>query len=104
MYARVLKFENADPARRDEFEQRVRERVIPMLEQVDGYAGYVAVLNEAERRATALVFWQSKEAAEAAEEQLASRREQLTSEQGLTIASNQLLEAPIVEVRAGVTA
>jgi heme-degrading monooxygenase HmoA len=104
MYARVLKFENADPARREEFEQRVRERVLPMLKQVAGFAGYVALLDADERRATAIVLWESKEAAETAEKDLAPRREQLTGEQGLTIAGNKLLEAPIVEVRAGVTA
>ena len=104
MYARILTFEGADPGIRDEAEQTIRGEVIPRLEQIDGFAGYVGIFDPDNRKAKAIVLWETREQAEAAEEQLAERRKQMTGRMGLTIASNRLLEAPIVEIRAGVRA
>ena len=104
MYARVLTFEGADPARYDEAVQQIRGEVIPRLEQIDGFAGYVGLVDADKGRAKAIVLWETREAAEAAESQLAERRKQMTESMGLTIAGNELLEAPIVEVRSAVRA
>ena len=104
MYARILKFENADPAGREEGERTIRARAIPMLEQQDGFTGYIGIANPDERRFTAIVLWESKENAEAAEAELAPRRKEMIEAQGLTISENKVLEAPIVEMRSGVTA
>ena len=89
---------------RDEAEQTIRGEVIPRLEQIDGFAGYVGIFDADNRKAKAIVLWETREHAEAAEEQLAERRKQMTESMGLTIASNRLLEAPIVEIRTGVRA
>jgi len=104
MYARVLTFDGADPSRRDEVESRIRDDVIPRLQQIDGFAGYVALWDEQSSKAKAIVLWETSEAAEAAEGQLAERRKEMVESMGLTIASNRLLEAPIVEVGARVRA
>jgi hypothetical protein len=104
MYARVLTFEGADPAQREEAVQQIRGEVIPRLEQIDGFAGYTALWDGENRKAKAIVFWETREHAEAAEGELAPRRKEMTERMGLTIASNRLLEAPIVEMRTGVRA
>jgi hypothetical protein len=104
MYARVLTFDGAKEAQRQEAKQVIRDEVIPRLEQFDGYAGYVGLFDVENSKAKAIVLWESREAAEAAESQLAPRRKEMVESMGLTIASNRLLEAPIVEVRAGVRA
>ena len=44
------------------------------------------------------LLWESKEAAEAAEETLAERRQDITSSMGLTLESADLYEAPVVEL------
>ena len=38
MYARLISFSGADPARRDEAITTITETVIPMLRQFDGFA------------------------------------------------------------------
>jgi hypothetical protein len=47
---------------------------------------------------TAVILWESREAAEAAEEQLAPMRERMIQGFGMTIESNEILEVPIVEL------
>lgn len=98
MHARLVSFSGADPSNRDRALQNIRENVVPMLRQVDGYAGYIALYDGPNRRAKGLVLWESEEAAEAAEEQLAERRRQIAGEMGLTVESADLYEAPIVEL------
>ena len=44
------------------------------------------------------MLWDSEDAAEAAEETLAERRQQLASGVGLTVESADLYEAPVVEL------
>ena len=102
MYARVLEFDGAEPGRRDEAIERIRNEVIPRLEQVDGFAGYLGLIDLDNRKAKAIVLWETREAAEAAEQQLAERRKQMTESLGLTIAANELVEAPVVEIRSAV--
>src|SRR4051812_48555939 len=57
MYARLISFSDADPARREEAVQTMRETVIPMLRRYDGYAGYIALYDAGNRRANAIVLW-----------------------------------------------
>jgi hypothetical protein len=98
MYARLVSLSGADPAKREETVQTIRETVIPMLRTYDGFAGYIGLYDEEGGRAKGLLLWESKEAAEAAEETLAERRQNITSSMGLTLESADLYEAPIVEL------
>ena len=54
--------------------------------------------DEANRRAKAVILWDSEEAANAAEETLAERRRQMASGVGLTVESADLFEALVVEL------
>jgi hypothetical protein len=98
MYARVIAFSGADSSKREAAEEMVRGTVLPMLRSFDGYEGYIALWDEENSRSEAIVLWESREAAEAAEETLADRRTENVAKIGLTIESVKLLEAPVVEL------
>ena len=98
MHARLISFSGAAPEKREKAIQTIRETVIPMLRQYDGFAGYIALYDAQNQRAKAVLLWESEETAEAAEETLVERRRQLASGVGLTIESADLYEAPVVEL------
>jgi hypothetical protein len=98
MVARVITFSGADPARQEERMQRVREGVLPTLQRHDGYAGYLNLYDADAARMRALILWESREAAEAAEEELAPMRERMIQGFGMTIQSNEIVEVPIVDI------
>lgn len=98
MYARLIEFSGAEEGRREEILQTVRETVIPMLRTYDGFAGYVALYDAERSRSRVVILWETKEAAVSAEETLAERRRQVSGGLGLTIESEDLYEAPVVEL------
>jgi hypothetical protein len=98
MYARLISFSGAGPDRRESALEMIRGTVLPMLRTYDGFAGYLALYDEENRRAKAIILWETKEAAEAAEETLVERRAKMTAEVGITVASADLYEAPVVEL------
>ena len=98
MYARLISFSGADPEKRDSAIEMIRGTVIPMLQNYDGFAGYLALYDEENKHAKAIILWDSKETAEAAEETLVERRAQMTQQVGLTVESADLYEATVVEL------
>lgn len=98
MHARLIEFSGADPERREEAIERIRGTVLPMLRQYDGFAGYIALLDTENRRARAILLWETEEAAEEAEKELRERRRQLASGVGLTVESEDLYEVPVLEL------
>jgi hypothetical protein len=98
MHARLVSFSGADPARRDEAIQTMQGTVIPMLRQYDGFAGYISLFDAANRRAKAIILWESEETAEAAEKELVERRQRLAGSVGLTVESADLYEVPVLEL------
>jgi hypothetical protein len=104
MYARLVEIEGMDPSKRDEAVQNIRERIIPALQELNGFAGFISLADEKNSRARSIVLWESKEDAEEAERQMGSRREEMVRQMGATVRSADLYEAPIIEVRSGVHA
>ena len=100
MYARLISFSGADPEKRERAVQTMRETVIPMLREYDGFAGYIALYDEENQRAKAILLWETEENAESAEQTLVERRRQLASGVGLMVDSADLYEAPVVEFEA----
>jgi hypothetical protein len=98
MYARLISFSGADPARRDEALTTITETVLPMLRQFDGFGGYLTLWDADRRRAKAVILWDTAEAADAAEPELVERRSRIAGSLGLTVESADLYEAPIVEI------
>jgi hypothetical protein len=98
MYARLIEFSGADPEKRDNAMETIRGTVIPMLREYDGFSGYIALYDAQNRRAKAILLWDSEDAAEEAEKTLVERRQKLASGVGLTVESADLYEAPVVDV------
>jgi hypothetical protein len=98
MHARLISFSGADPARREDALETIRGTVIPMLRQYDGFAGYVTLYDGANRRAKAIILWETEEAAESAEQELVERRKKLAGSVGLTVESADLYEVPVFEL------
>lgn len=104
MYGRLVEIENLDPSRREEALKNIREIVIPALQELDGFAGFISLADEKNKRARSIVLWETRENAEEAERQMSERREAIVSKLGAKVRSADLYEAPIVEVRTGVHA
>ena len=98
MYARLISFSGADPGKREPAMEMIRGTVIPMLRNYDGFAGYISLYDEENSRAKAIILWESREAAESAEETLVERRAKMTAEVGIAVESADLYEAPVVEL------
>jgi len=96
MYARLISLSGVE---RDGYESAVqvmRDQMIPMLRGYDGYAGYIGLYEPDSRRAKGLLFWTTREAAEAAEETLDERRKEMTSSFGMSLEPTELYEASLV--------
>ena len=98
MYARLISFSGADPERRESAIEMIRGTVIPLLQTYDGFAGYIALYDQSNRQAKAIILWESRDAADAAEETLEERRQKMVDQVGLTIESVDLYEATVVEL------
>jgi hypothetical protein len=104
VYGRLVEIEGLDPSKREEVLGIIRERIIPGLMEIDGFGGFISLVDEQNRRARSVVLWETKEGAEEAERQFAPKREEIVRGMGGTVRSADLYEAPIVDVRAGVRA
>jgi len=104
MYGRLVEVEGIDPPQREEVVQNIRETVIPALKESDGFAGFISLVDEDNRRARSIVLWETRESADEAERQFKARREEMVRGVGGTVRSADLYEAAIVEVTAGVRA
>jgi hypothetical protein len=104
MYGRLVEIEGLDPSKREEALGTIRERIIPGLKEIEGFAGFISLVDEENRRARSIVLWETKEGADEAERQFAPIREQTVRGMGGTVRSADLFEAAIVEVLAGVHA
>lgn len=104
MYGRLVEVEGVDPSKREEVVAIIRERIIPGLKEIEGFAGFISLIDEENRRARSVVLWETKEGAEEAERQFAAKREEVVRGVGGTVRSADLYEAPIVEVLTGVRA
>ena len=102
MHARLVGFSITDPdkATREKAQETIRERVIPMLSQYDGYSGYLSFMDTDSRRVRAIILWDTEEHAVAAEETLSERRREMAASVGLAVESADLYEAVAVEVPA----
>jgi hypothetical protein len=104
MYGRLVEVEGVDPSKREEIIGIIRERIIPGLKEIDGFAGFIALVDEENRRSRSVVLFETKESADEAERQFGPKREEIVRGMGGTVRSAELYEAPIVEVLAGVRA
>jgi hypothetical protein len=55
----------------------IRERIIPGLKEIDGFAGFISLVDEENGRTRSVVLWETKEGAEEAERQFGAKREEI---------------------------
>jgi heme-degrading monooxygenase HmoA len=68
MFARVNTLEGT-PDRVDDGIRDVRERVIPAVEQMQGYRGFLLMVDRSTGKAIGVTFWESEDAMRASEEE-----------------------------------
>ncbi len=102
MVGRLVEIEGVDPSKREEVLGIMRERIIPGLKEIDGFAGFISLVDEDNRRARSVVLFETKEGADEAERQFGAKREEIVRGMGGTVKSADLYDAPIVDVQAGV--
>jgi hypothetical protein len=73
MYAQVTTVE-ASPARFDSATHFFREQILPQLQQMDGFKGFVALGDRQRGKLLGVALWESEEVAQSAEEVMSRLR------------------------------
>jgi len=97
MYARVTTLEGP-PDKVDDGTRHVREQVLPQLQQMDGFKGFVALSDRQSGKLLGVAFWESEEALRATEEAVASVRSGAAEAAGGTVAGVENYEVVVFEV------
>ncbi len=97
MHARVTTVE-APPERMDDATRFIRERVMPQLQQQDGFKGVIALGDRQSGKVLGVALWDSEEALRATEEAAAGIRGGVEEATGGTVASVENHEVAIFEV------
>ena len=107
MPARVTTVE-APPDRMDDATRHLQEQVLPQLQQMDGFEGFIALRDRGSGRVRGVAFYESEEALRATDEAAARIRGGVAEATGGTIASVEnyeviVLQAPSTGPVSGVT-
>src|SRR5215216_1400179 len=96
MHARVSTLEGP-PDRMDEGLRHVREQVLPLLHQQDGYKGFVALGERQSGKLIGVSFWENEQAMQASEEVGNRTRSESAEAMGDTVASVERYEVAVFE-------
>jgi heme-degrading monooxygenase HmoA len=97
MHARVSTLEG--PAdRMDEGLRHVREQVLPLLRQQDGFKGFVAFGDRQSGKLIGVSFWENEQAMQASEEVGNRERNESAEAMGDTVAGVERYEVSVFEV------
>src|ERR687898_1723775 len=99
MHARVSTLEGP-PDRMDEGLRHVREQVLPLLHQQDGFKGFVALGDRQSGKLIGVSFWESEEALRATDEAVPSVRSAAAEAAGGTVASVEQYEVFVNEAHS----
>jgi heme-degrading monooxygenase HmoA len=107
MHARLTTIE-APPDRMDAVARHVQEQVLPQLQQLDGFQGFIALRDRGSGRLRGVALWESEEALRATDEAAARIRGGMAEATGGTVASVEnyevvVFEAPSAGPVSGVT-
>src|ERR671938_621860 len=97
MYARVSTLEGS-PDKMDDGTRHVREQVLPRLQQMDGFKGFVTLNDRHSCKMLAVAFWESEEALRATEEAVSSLRSGSAEAVRGTVAGVENYEVAVFEV------
>ena len=96
MHARVSTLEGP-PDRMDEGLRHVREQVLPLLHQQDGFNGFVALGDRQSGKLIGVSFWENEQAMQASEEVGNRTRSESAEAMGDTVASVERYEVAVFE-------
>jgi len=99
MYARVTTLESP-PDKIDDASRFVQEQVLPQLQQIDGFKGFIALGGQVSGKLLGVAFWENEEALKATEEAAARIRGGVAEATGgaATVTGVENYEVAIFEV------
>ena len=97
MYARVTTLEGP-PDRLDDAARHVREQVVPQLQQMNGFKGFIALGDRQSGKLLGVAFWESEEVLRATEEAMTRVRSGAAEAAGGTVAGVEQYEVHVFEV------
>jgi heme-degrading monooxygenase HmoA len=97
VYARISTLEGS-PEHIDEGLRQVREKVLPQIQQQEGFKGMVALADRQTGTTLGITFWESEEALKASEEAADRLREDSAEAMSDTIADVERYEVGLFEV------
>lgn len=97
MYARVTTLEGP-PERVDDATRHVREQVLPQLQQMDGFKGFIALSDQQSGKLLGVAFWESEEVLRSTEEAVSGVRSEAAETIGGTVANVEQYEVTVFEV------
>jgi heme-degrading monooxygenase HmoA len=97
MHARMSTLEGS-PEEMDEGLRDVRERVLPLLKQQEGFKGFIALGNHQSGELIVITFWESEQAMQASEEVGDRTRRDTAEDTGDTIADVERYEVGLFEM------
>jgi heme-degrading monooxygenase HmoA len=97
MHARLTTLE-APPDRMDDATRFTQEQVLPQLQQLDGFKGFIVLSDRGSGKLRGVAFWESEEALRATEEAASRIRGGVAEATGGTVASVENYEVSVFEV------
>lgn len=97
MYARVTTVE-APLDRMDDATRVIQEQVLPQLQQMDGFKGFIALRDRGSGKVRGVALWESEEVLRATDEAAARIRGGVEEATGGTVASVENYEVVVFEV------
>ncbi len=97
MYARVTTLEVSSD-RMDDATRFTQEQVLPQLQQMDGFKGFIALADRGSGKLRGVALWESEDALRATDEAAARIRSGVAEATGGTVASVENNEVVVFEV------
>src|SRR5215203_2241205 len=97
MYARVSTLEGP-PDKIDDGTRYIQEQTLSQLQQMDGFEGFVTLVDRQSGKQLAVALWESEEALRATEEAVSSQRSGVAEAAGATVAGVERYEVAVFEV------
>jgi uncharacterized protein YuzE len=98
MFARVTTLEGP-PEQIDEALRHVRERVLPRIQQYDGYNGFIVLGDRRAGKVLGITLWENQQALRSTEEEANRLRRETAEAVGQAIAGVESYEVPLLELR-----
>jgi hypothetical protein len=100
MYVRLVSFSGGSAEMRDSWVQTIQDTALPAMREQNGFAGYIGLMGKADHQVKGLLFFDTEENAEAAEQAMQERRREVTGSVGLTVESADLYDVLAMEMEA----